>query len=94
LSHTQFSNDEFIGVLKEARDLGALKLALKIVDLKNCDRLWKFDILMKNIEFEKVLLFWQDFNLLSKHIFDEQTLKDTYMEEVKLINKETKTTDG
>jgi len=94
LTHTQSGNDDFIGILKEARDLGALKLALKIVDLKNCDRLWKFDILMKNIEFEKVLLFWQDFNLLSKHVFDEQTKRDTYIEEINLINKETTTTDG
>jgi len=94
LAHTKFSNDEFIAIAKEARDLSALKLQLKIVDLTNCKRLWKFDILMKNIEFEKVLLFWQDFNLLSKHVFDEQTLKDTYMEDIKLINKETQTTDG
>mmetsp|Transcript_42886 Transcript_42886/g.36050 ORF Transcript_42886/g.36050 Transcript_42886/m.36050 type:complete len:97 (+) Transcript_42886:453-743(+) len=92
--HTKMSNDEFTGDVKQARDLEALKQNLKIVDLQNCKRMWKFNILMRNIDFEKVLLFWQDFNLMSKAIFDEQTCKETGVSEVKLINKETMSADG
>jgi len=57
LNHTNMSNDEFTGDVKQATDLDALKHKLKIFDLQNCKSLWKFDILFKNIDFEKVLLF-------------------------------------
>lgn len=92
--HTKMSNDEFTGDVKQATDLDSLKHKLKIIDLKNCKSLWKFDILMKNIDFEKAFLFWQDFNLMSKAIFDEQTCKETGVSRVKLINIETTNTDG
>lgn len=90
----RMSNYEFTGDVKQARNLDSLKHKLKIIDLQNCKLLWKFDILIKNIDFEKAFLFWQDFNLMSKAMLDEQTCKETGVSEVKLINNDTKTTDG
>jgi len=94
LNHTKISNDEFTGDAKQAKDMDSLKHKLKIFDLHNCKSLWKFNILNKNIDFEKAFLFWQDFNLMSTAIFDEQTCKETGISRVKLINNDTKTTDG
>jgi len=56
-NHTKMSNDEFTGDVKQAKDLDSLKHKLKIFDLQNCKSLWKFNILFKNIDFEKVFLF-------------------------------------